>query len=196
VGSCSLRLLSSFVVRLLVAIAALCAFSAADECNANIQHIAFNNLNSPLILTLLEGNQFLECVDLVVDDRTFGYMKTIQQIENNAVGDAVVLFDANNGPNGAMAANICVWSDGGIPGSNCDALGNITRQDSEVIMTGPILTKLNGDKWGVIFTSDADTDQRVSDTLNLQPVPEPAMLVPIGSAVLLLSRRQLRHLLR
>jgi hypothetical protein len=125
------------------------ARAAVSECNGNVEHIRLASIyqrNGSLILTLTEDPNNYECINLVLDDYTFGggFPKSILQMENGNVGDALVMYNAPDGPFGATVANICLWSDGGLP-SSCDPLGNITRQNSQYLYSGKLRASMD---WG------------------------------------------------
>lgn len=158
--------------------------ATADECAANVEHITFKGTTSPLQLVFFDT--ILECVDLVVDDFTFGnkFPMTIVAFDDKGQtmrSDALVMFNATNGPNGANVANICLWSNEKANGaSNCDDIGNITK----LAFTGEpeVLRAQLNEKWTITLTSGtlAQGNQACkpfgamcSDVGLLAPVPEP-----------------------
>jgi hypothetical protein len=186
---------ASICVALLLAMVVFPSLVVADECNANVEHVTFKGL-AGLKLKLFEGN--LECVDLVVDDRTFpnGFKFTIQQM-NEKMGDSIVFFNKNDGPRNMPAANICVGSDGDpANGTLCSATPHPENVTSENLDAGIILFASGG---GVIVRLDSASGEgggtfSLSDTATVTPTPEPGTLGLLGVALLALGWRVDRRL--
>jgi hypothetical protein len=187
-----------FVQAVLVLTSSITA-RAADVCVANVEHITFpttvNGRISNFTLSLFEP--ILECVDVVVDNRTLASAgataMTIQAFDpGNVLSDSLVLFEMDNGPNGDAALNICFWSDddgtGTNKGSMCDPMGNIKMAPSETLSTGPMTDIPTKTQWSATLFSDPlpatglppecpATNPNVSDcAVIMTPTPEPNTL--------------------
>lgn len=149
----------------LLVITAAPEVARGDECRANVEHITFLNtpggaiLDPALTLVLFEG--VLECVDLVVDNRTLATagstLSTIQAFDGTTLSDSIVFFNANDGPKGA-ALNICFWSDddgtGTNGGSTCDPMGKVIAAPDEVLSAGLMTDTITGTEWSANLFSD------------------------------------------
>ena len=171
----------------------------ADECGINVEHITFNNtgpiLSPSLQLVLFENN--LECVDLVVDNRTLAsagaVMMTLQSVDppNGALSDSLVMFNATNGPSGATAMNLCFWSDDDGTGNNrgrtCDAMGPVAMAAGEMLSSGAMTDTVTKSPWIAFLFSDPlpaaglpagcpSTNPNLSDCGAVMAIPEPGTL--------------------
>jgi hypothetical protein len=168
-----------------------------NECQANVEHIAFNGKVPTLQLAFFDG--LLECVDLVIDDVKFSFGPlSILMYDDPAqtmLSDDMVLFNANNGPSGGIAANICLASEDST-GGVCDPLPTEVKDSaspngSEALSIGPI-TDGGAGPWSVKFLSGkaifpAGCPAVASDCGILAPVPEPAPLGDWAAAILIFA---------
>ena len=149
--------------RLMAAMVLLCGVAVAgsfappgvpkNECPVNVEHMTFGDFLSTQ-LSLFEGG--LECVNLVLDNEVFPFPAfTVQQMENRKVGDRLVFFNANDGPGGKLAANVCVFSDGG--GSTCAFMGKEGGiVNGEMLSSGKLVDGIMSSGFTVYLYSDGD----------------------------------------